>query len=508
MAQIPVNLNQQQLQQAQIQAITDLLQAPSRLGVQKTLINVNGANSKIKTNKNGQIKYTLEQPMKLEIGDRITLVQTFIEERGLSQGTITFEDDLEEQLRFLYYTQGDLRNTQNVAGQVPFNGLGADVQFNGMPSFTPDLLDSTDPSKKGFFALADTPPSGYSYSTLNSTSNYIDTSQGPNDGTGQANSVVSTPTGSGTDKVNGLISEYGSGANGQYYYLMEWFNPYTTDTAGSFVLKEGDNGPYKFDQTHKAFPRPLYGQATIKIPAGNYSVSALSELINQQLDGSGGTGREFNKNPMIDKLYYNEGSGGFTDTMPIFNDLFDKSETTILDPAISNPDSLIIGPDTYQPYQRRRGDMLTKVYMNTGLKQNICNFGSMRSSAVNAGSHTYANTDLIGSQPPTNLLGATNLLVTDDRTLQTQDSPERIQYKQFQSNFYLSLAGLKTLFTKGYYYDRGDTDLTLYDPKFIPSLADFFLGNVGKEGLYYTEQNTANENYQPKLPTKIYRYEK
>jgi len=504
MAEIPVNLNQQQIQQAQIQAITDLLQAPNRLGAQKTLINVNGANSKIKTNKNGQIKYTLEQPMKLEIGDRITLVQTFIEERGLSQGTITFEDDLEEQMRFLYYTQGDLRNTQNVAGQAPFIGLGADVQFNGMPSFTPDILDSTDTSKNGFFDVGGV--ENYAFPCLNPTSNYIDTSQGPNDSSGQAETVFRQPEGSGKDKVNGGTAKYGSGANGQYYYLMEWFNPYETGNAKSFKLKDGDNTPYKFDQTMKAFPRPLYGQATIKIPAGNYSVSALSELINQQLDGSGGTGEEFNKNPLVNKLYYNEESGGFVNTMPLFNDLFDTSESVVLDPAISNPDSLIIGPDTHQPYQRRRGDMLTKIYMNTGLSQNVCNFASMRSPATNAANHEYANGQLIGSHPASNPLGPTNLLVTDDLSLQTEDSPERIQYKQFQSNFYLSLAGLKTLFTKGYYYDRGDTDITLYDPKFIPSLADFFLGNVGKEGLYYINQNTADENYQPNLPAKIYRY--
>jgi len=505
MAQIPNNLNQQQIQQAQIQAITDLLQAPNRLGAQKTLINVNGANSKIKTNKNGQIKYTLEQPMKLEIGDRITLVQTFIEERGLSQGTITFEDDLEEQMRFLYYTQGDLRNTQSEAGQPPFTGLGADVQFNGMPSYTPDIIDSVDLTKVGFLGDIET-ASGYAYTCLNPTSNYLDTSQGPNDGSGQANTVFNTPEGSGKDKVNGRTVKYGSGANGQYYYLMEWFNPYTTNTAGSFVLKDGDKTPYEFDQTHKAFPRPLYGQATIKIPAGNYSVSALSQLINQQLDGSGGTGGEFNKNPLVDKLYYNQDSGGFVNNMPLFNDLFDTSENVVLDPAISNPDSLVIGADTYQPYQRRRGDMLTKIYMNTGLRQNMCNFGSMRSHATNEALHKYANDVIIGSQEPSNPQGATNVLVTDDLSLQTEDSPERIQYKQFQSNFYLSLAGLKTLFTKGYYYDRGDTDIALYDPKFIPSLADFFLANVGDKGLYYTGQNTANENYQPHLPTKTYRY--
>ena len=90
--------SQSKLTPAQIQTteIQDLLQAPLQMGTNKFLINVNGQSSKIKTNKNAIVKYTLEQPIKLDIGDRVTLIESFVEERGLSIDTISFEDDVEE----------------------------------------------------------------------------------------------------------------------------------------------------------------------------------------------------------------------------------------------------------------------------------------------------------------------------------------------------------------------------------------------------------------------------
>ena len=62
---------QQKQQQLEVQGLTSLLQAPLQYGTDKLLLNINGQNSKIPTNKNGIIKYTLEQPIKLEIGDKI-----------------------------------------------------------------------------------------------------------------------------------------------------------------------------------------------------------------------------------------------------------------------------------------------------------------------------------------------------------------------------------------------------------------------------------------------------
>ena len=62
---------QQKQQQLEVQGLTSLLQAPLQYGTDKLLLNINGQNSKIPTNKNGIIKYTLEQPIKLEIGDKL-----------------------------------------------------------------------------------------------------------------------------------------------------------------------------------------------------------------------------------------------------------------------------------------------------------------------------------------------------------------------------------------------------------------------------------------------------
>ena len=301
MSQVPNNLSQQQIQQAQTKAVTQLLQAPNAIGMQKTLINVNGANSKLKTNKNGIIKYTLENPIKINIGDKITLVQSFIEERGLSEGTITFDEDVNEEIRFLYYKQGDLENTQKEAPpNDPFKkDIGADVNFASYPNLFPDCY-TDDGNRTGKWFSDVTPDSVtkkliaplFKHQICSPTSNYINTTQ------------------SDTDTGQGAIANVGSGANGLYYYLMEWFNPYETGNASSFILS-GNTGagqtddPLKLYQCEKAFCRPLYGQVTIKIPAGNYSVSAVSDLLNQQLNGTGGIGDEFNKNPIIEKMFYN-----------------------------------------------------------------------------------------------------------------------------------------------------------------------------------------------------------
>ena len=87
--QKPSKLTPQQIQEQEIQG---LLQAPLQFGTNKTLINVNAQSSKLKSNKNAIVNYTLEQPIKLNIGDKITLIESFVEERGLSVDTISFED--------------------------------------------------------------------------------------------------------------------------------------------------------------------------------------------------------------------------------------------------------------------------------------------------------------------------------------------------------------------------------------------------------------------------------
>ena len=489
MSKIPTNLNLQQIQQAQTNAITDLLQAPNQFGTQKTLINVNGANSKLTTGKNGIIKYTLENPIKLDIGHRVTLVQSFIEERGLSEGTITIDEDIEEEMRFLYYKQGDLENTQSGVGAPPFTSdIAADVKYAAFPNWATDISPGQyNVNTYKYFNDGSLTSTTYAHQSLTPSSNYVNTGQGS----------------STTGQVDGIPNN-AFGANGAYYYLMEWFNPFETGNSSSFVLSgtspQGDatSDPKNIYQVNKAYPRPLYGQVTLNIPAGNYSVSALSNLINQQLNGNGGYGDQFNRNPFINKCFHNTDSSGFKMPLPMFDDLFDTySQTQDIDASIYNPDSLIIGEDSHQPYQRRRGNIITKVYYNSQNTQNQVNMDICRSKATNTGNFKYAdNSTLIGDHIFRGL-GATRMLVTDDDNIFEQNSPDRVKFRQFQSNFYLAIQGLNALFKKGYYYDSDQSDITKFEASFFPTLADFFLGNVGDQGLYYLNQDTSQLNYRP-----------
>ncbi len=254
-----MNSAQQQLQQAQVQAVQQLLQAPLQVGTQKLLINVNGGDSKIITNKNSIIKYTLEQPVKLDIGDRVTLVESFVEERGLSVDTITFDKDVVEEMRFLYYKQGDCENVMNVGADAEYsNVIGQDQNFAPFPQIFPDVIDTENQSNFTFCG----PASFQLYQELTQcspTRNHI---------TQAATNNEASVGGPGFATV---------GSNGQYYYLMETYNPYEAGHGNAFVLN-GDNPNEKF------YFRPLYGQATIRIPAGNYSgdVVATQQQFGQE----------------------------------------------------------------------------------------------------------------------------------------------------------------------------------------------------------------------------------
>ena len=144
----PSSKQAEKLAQIETQEITQMLQSGRTLGTNKLLINVNGQSSKIQSNKNGIIRYTMEQPVKLNIGDQVTLIDSFVEERGLAQDTIELEEDIEEEMRFLYYTQGDLRNTQTIAGDAPYAGYCADMEFAHFPSFFPDCNIASNPSQQ------------------------------------------------------------------------------------------------------------------------------------------------------------------------------------------------------------------------------------------------------------------------------------------------------------------------------------------------------------------------
>jgi hypothetical protein len=117
MSNKPLNVGQQP-NPPQFQKIySETLQAKN-IGVDKILLNINGANSELPSNKNSIIKYSLKQPITLEPGDMVTLVSSFVEEKGLAENTISFEEDFETEMRFLYYKQFDCGDTQTNSSDV------------------------------------------------------------------------------------------------------------------------------------------------------------------------------------------------------------------------------------------------------------------------------------------------------------------------------------------------------------------------------------------------------
>ncbi len=518
------SLKQQKLAQIEQQEITQLLQAPNELGTNKLLINVNGNNSKIKTNKNGIIKYTLEQPVKLDIGDKVTLIDSFIEERGLSVDTISFETDVEEEMRFLYYTQGDVRNNKSDAGNAPFTGLAADQEFVNYPGFYPDCYTGTGQAANveiavmraiGDNAFLDLSKNVGGEIGFFGTAQWKDPQPLPNAGTvvkgngmplrnehcfpcwnniDVANGVAidgqspGLPTGSGDATKKNFMN---TGNNGQYYYLMEFFGT-------SNATMEAKN----------SFFRPLYGSTTIKVPAGNYSVSALANLVNGQLNGNLANATNPNVDVMEDRLYNkNRGKDLFSQTVPAFDGIVTdsvlNSDQTI---AQFNPDSVIIGEDTHQAFQRRRGDVITRMYFNSNLTANRINMLNMNylNPAIispndpppGLGGLKYANGFSLyeGAYPGGSSREPTDIIKGQDKAYNASQ-PGRQTFHNV--NFYLHLDGLTTLFEgeleAGQYFNQSVTTQADIDAKYsgsqIPSLADMFLGIIGPNGLYYFRQD-------------------
>ncbi len=530
-------LQQQKLAQIETQEITSMLQAPRTLGTNKLLINVNGQSSKIKTNKNGIIKYTLEQPTKLNIGDVVTLIDSFVEERGLAEDTIQFEDDIEEEMRFLYYTQGDLRNTQTPVGDAPYEAFCADMEFAHFPSFFPDGnsgsnvnnkfpdLDFQDNDKTALLKM----------NTYNApmfpTWNYKgDPMGGGNEYKTDANGDLEiSKFGIGINGIsasNGNKNLVSSGATGQYYYMMEFFSPAKKDDATQSRYSWSSNVDQSIGSiffADRSFMRPLYGATTIKVPAGNYSVSALSDLINNQLNGSIASATNTQQTLLTERLYSRTNEAGFEITVPPFCGLFSStSNTSTQDISLYNPDSLIIGEDTFQPFQRRRGDVVTQFYFNSDITANRVNLQSARyvNEAPNgvpntANTHAkYANGALIqryNTQPNLDPTDPTANTRTDYHNgitcgnLQVITDPiyadKYNDLRTYNSNFYMHLDGFRYLFenpNQQYFTQDDSSDFNIienFGASDFPTLADLFVCNVGLNGLKYFEQDPDKWNH-------------
>jgi len=510
------NLSPQQIQQLQQQAVTTQLQAPLQYGTDKLLINVNGQNSKLPTNKNGIVKYTLEQPIKLEIGDKITLVESFVEERGLSVDTISFEEDVEEEIRFLYYIQGDCRNTQgdnSKGGLLYSDTVCADQEFTCFPNVFPDfynpIVDGNNTINPSFMDNSGVIQQGYLFPNRNYSSLAPST---------DASSV-------------GTVNEKISGANGQYYYMCEYFSP----QQGSTNNNEPDQRKWriKFDNeilsgqpAQACFFRPFYGAVKIKIPAGNYSVSALSDLINNQMNGTSIPSNE-SVDKLTNKLYVEENTEASTLINPFFKNLnqisdYDNTEIT---PSEYNPDVDIIGPDTYQPYQRRRGNILTECKFNSALTANRINLETMRDIPLIipqlGGGETMPtwfnqfpiaeNSDGSGypaNEQPLYTGGVLSGSDVNGETQGFQGVSNDFLFRQQANNFFLHLDGFKHIFDDGtyngvnQYYNKNtfnesdDMKTGKWNQKFFPTLFDIFSMNISTGGLITFDQNLRNYNFE------------
>ena len=501
-------LSPEKLQKIQNQEITELLQQPGELGTNKFLINVNGQNSKIITNKNGIIKYTLEQPLKLNIGDRVTLLDSFVEERGLSVDTISFEEPVEEEMRFLYYQQGDCQNSMGIAGKAPFSGLGADQKFAPFPNPIVDCWGRKLPFDSGYFPKLDpTAPGAFTFPAMLACAGIQLPFVGPSLNYVDTGDIV--PENSASDPIT--LNNRGHGATGQYYYMMEWFNPAVPGQPSGLNADPF----FTTNDTADFYMRPVYGATTIKIPAGNYSVSALSDLINNQLTGyltqNPNNPNGIESNALNNKLFNNTNSYGAQQTYPFFDGITGNTERTVLPPNEFNPDSKIIGADTYQAYQRRRGDIMTKVFFNPFINGNNLNLEKLNLPYGDGGDLLDTVDNWATGEPlriPPNAgerySRPQDLATCYDKVLFNSSSPDEIKFKRFQSNFFLNLNGFRHIYenTENAYYNVEDPTKTIqeniskYQTKNMPTLQHLLCARLGAKGpfLYNLDATQANFN--------------
>ena len=266
------------------------------IGVNKIILNINGKNSQLTTNKNSILKYSLNQPINLEVGDTISCIGAFVEEKGLSSNTISFEEDIEAEMRFMYYKQGD-------TGDELSNNT--DVGFVAYPKMFPDAFFQTSNDRTTLLDNYLLP--------VSKTYESIVGDLGLN--------MTSGGVGYGYDSKNipDVLQNITTGCNGNYYYLMESveYNEKIPTTS----IRDFKNGK-------EIYMRPVYGSKTIKVPAGNYSVDSLSNIISAQLNGSLGKNNNEFSDALLDKLYNPNGvnKDKMFSTYPYFKDLDDVDE--------------------------------------------------------------------------------------------------------------------------------------------------------------------------------------
>ncbi|MHA1988469.1 MAG: hypothetical protein ACW98D_17705 [Promethearchaeota archaeon] len=252
----------------------------------KQFININGSNLVFESNKNGILNYKLTNPIKLEVGDKVTLYQAFVNESGLNQDTLTLSEDVYEELKFLYYVP-----SQN------FQGASADIFPDKTNAENFDLRNNRIINSEYIEAIAHpslfTVTQDLTYSNVKA--GIIETNQSGfpinglpiwNDGR-----IINA---SGLSGATNIIS----GDNGSISYLFENYNGVydDADTAniGNFIDRGLPLGTY-------TYVKPALGTANLFIKAGNYDLDALGRIITEQISGAKTTNQ--NQNYLTNRLY-------------------------------------------------------------------------------------------------------------------------------------------------------------------------------------------------------------
>lgn len=394
-----------------IQSIENELTA-GNIGTNKYIINVNGGDSIVPTNENSRILYNLPEPYKLEKGDKVTLYQAFLNERGLSDNTISFDEDIENEIRFLYYKLGDCEDYMQGSNDVayaPYPNWQKDV-FDASQATQPLNGIGTDANKTGVYKPGYLIPRAMTQTASNVTIRTQGYYRNPLsfDHQRAAGDDLSLNQ-SDTTNFPGYAN-MNSGANGKLFYLMEacrfaqdasangssWTtglfkNQTWNDAAGSGI---DFNAPQDLVRSG-AIPimRPVYGKAKIVVKAGNYSVDELSATVMEQLNGSigePGSVTQKQSDALIDKLYHPNLSkiGTTSNTLPFFDNVVENRVDT--DADITIHDNIFYKATS----TRKNGGIMCELNVpKTAFYDSICYDNMVNMEYTLSGSKTEGGTD-------------------------------------------------------------------------------------------------------------------
>ncbi len=202
-------------------------------------LDVNANNSTILNDTNNRFRYPLPQTLPLPTGTTITCMQSIINQQGITSGSITLNEDVEETIIAQYYTV----DTEH---QYPTPQLGGDE--DSLPT-------------KGVWRP---------YETLQWIGN-ADTEMG------YPTADNSEPPDTGYSYGTGLLSPGNNSVGG-----TEMIMPLHTTSRWEYGGESDPNGETPIANQYLV---PFCTEIEISIPKGTYSISKLAQLISDQING-------------------------------------------------------------------------------------------------------------------------------------------------------------------------------------------------------------------------------